>query len=168
MPRDLLNLEDTRMLQWIRCAVWLGTSVVASAAWATDPVAVSQAWARATAVGQDVGAVYMNLESPVDAKLLLVETPLADAAEIHQSSMKDGVMEMRPADCVELPAKTSVSLKPGGYHIMLIGLKQPLKVGDKLPMTLTFKQGEQSSQRQLEVAVQMSADEDAHAQHHHH
>lgn len=102
-------------------------------------VAVTDAWARATVPGQDVGAAYMNLKSDQAAKLVAIKTPVADSVEIHEMSMKNGVMKMRMQEALDLPAGQTVKLEPGGFHLMLIDLKKPLKAGDKIELSLSLK-----------------------------
>jgi copper(I)-binding protein len=80
----------------------------------------------------------MQLQSPVDSKLVEVATPVAKAAEIHSMAQEAGVMKMRAMDSLALPAGKAVELSPGGYHVMLLELVQPLKEGDSVPLVLTF------------------------------
>lgn len=96
-------------------------------------------WAR-PAVGK-TGAVYFvikNSGTTADA-LVRVETDVAEKAQIHTMTMDGNVMRMRELDRLEIPAGQSVAVAPGGIHIMLIGLKAPLKAGDKFPMKLVFE-----------------------------
>ena len=109
----------------------------ATSAHGKDTISVSEPWARSTAPGQAVGAVYLNIKSQRGAKLVKVDSPAAKSAEIHSMSMAGGVMKMQAVDALELPADKPVSLAPGGYHVMLIDLKQPLKVGGKVSLKLT-------------------------------
>ncbi len=130
----------------------LAFSLIANAA--TDTIAITQAWARATAPGQDVGAAYMVLQSPVDATLLEVSSPAADSIEIHKMSMDHGIMKMRMLESLPLPAGKWVKLEPGGFHLMLFDLKTPLKAGMQLSLTMKFK--EKSGKpytRQIQVPV---------------
>ena len=85
-----------------------------------------------------VGAAYMTLKSNVDLTLTSIESEFCDDIEIHSMSMENGVMKMSPVNGIELPAGQSVKLAPGGYHVMLLDLKQPLKAGDSVPVTLTI------------------------------
>jgi periplasmic copper chaperone A len=101
-----------------------------------DGLSVSGAWTRATAPGQTVAGVYLDIESSVAARLVGVSSPAADSAELHLMSMDGGTMRMRAVDEIELPAGKTVSLKPGGYHVMLFGLKGGLKAGEAVPFTL--------------------------------
>ena len=104
-------------------------------------VAISDAWARATAPGQEVGAAYMNLKSAKAAKLVEVKSDAAGSVEIHEMSMKNGVMKMRMLEVLELPAGKLVKLAPGGFHLMLFDLKKPLAAGEKIELSLTLKDG---------------------------
>lgn len=112
------------------------TSLAAQAGGAID---IRNAWARATAPGQEVGAAYMDLKSVADAVLVKAESPAADFVEIHQMSMKNGAMKMRMLEKMPLPAGKVVKLEPGGFHLMLIDLKQPLEAGKKVELTLHIK-----------------------------
>jgi copper(I)-binding protein len=137
----------------------LGILFATLAAQAGQPVELKHAWARATAPGQQVGAAYMELKSATALTLVKVESPLADSVEIHRMAMKDGVMEMRMLEALELPAGEVVKLEPGGIHLMLFDLKQPLKTGASLPLTLNLqdKSGKVSTLK-VELPVKRSAD----------
>jgi len=102
-------------------------------------VTISEAWVRATAPGQKVGAAYMTLQSPQKTKLVYAETKSADEVEIHSMSMTNGIMKMRKLDVLDLQPNKPEKLAPGGFHLMLFGLKAPLKAGDKVTLTLCFK-----------------------------
>jgi periplasmic copper chaperone A len=110
--------------------------VLAGAAGA-DGLSVSGAWTRATAPGQKVAGLYLDIESSGAARLVGVESPAAESAELHLMTMDGGTMRMRAVDAIDLPAGKTVSLKPGGYHVMLFGLKDALKAGGSVPFTLT-------------------------------
>ena len=102
-------------------------------------VTVSEAWARATAPGQDNGAVYLHITSRQDSRILAVTSPAAENAALHSTINEKGVMKMRELDTLMLPAKQEIQLAPGGTHIMLGGLKKPLTAGDNVPLTLTIQ-----------------------------
>jgi len=107
---------------------------------ADDPaIHVHQAWARTTAPGQDVGAVYLMIMSTKDTTLVSVQTDAADHAQIHSMTMDNGVMKMRELDSLPIPAGKMINLLPGGLHLMLVGLKKPLKAGEQVALTLEFK-----------------------------
>jgi copper(I)-binding protein len=134
------------------------TSLTACGA-GTSPaqIKVEEAWARPVPLAGGNGAVYLRLvNSGGEADQLLGgNSPLAQAVEVHKTTMSQGVMKMEPLPSLVVPARGQVELKPGDIHIMLIGLKQPLAVGDHLPLTLHF---EKSSELQLEVQVQEPGD----------
>jgi len=103
---------------------------------------ITQAWSRATPGGAKMGAGYLTIENKGSAadKLVGVSGDIAGKIEVHEMAMNDGVMKMRPLDkglTIE-PGKT-VKLAPGGYHLMMMDLKNPLKQGDKVPVTLQFE-----------------------------
>jgi periplasmic copper chaperone A len=118
-------------------SVIIGFSSAAAVAQSSD-VAITAAWARAMPGGAQTAAAYVTVTSPSDDRLTGVSTPAAQEAQLHSMSMTNGVMQMRPVDGVDLPAGKEVTLKPGGYHIMLMGLAKPLTEGQSFPMTLTF------------------------------
>lgn len=105
---------------------------------ANDGISISDEWVRATP-SREVGAAYLTLQSPHDTALVKVESPAADKVEIHSMTMDDGVMRMRMMDSLPLPAGEAVKLEPGGFHLMLFGLKQPLEAGTQVEFTLHFK-----------------------------
>ena len=103
---------------------------------------ITQAWSRATPGGAKIAGGYLTIENKGSAadRLIGAAVDVAGKVEVHEMSMKDGVMTMRPLDkglAIE-PGKT-VKLAPGGYHLMLMDLKGPLKQGDKVPVTLEFE-----------------------------
>lgn len=102
-------------------------------------IEVSNAWTRATHGEQDVGAAYMTITSNADLTLTSIESSVTEDVEIHSMSMENGVMKMRMLDELPLKANTPVNLSPGGFHLMLFDLENPLKVGDQVRFTLHFK-----------------------------
>lgn len=108
---------------------------------AIHAIEVRQAWSRPSAGGSGVGyMILVNRGTKADA-LVRVESPLAARVEAHRSDMAGGVMTMAPAARVEIPAGGEVTFAPGGYHLMFMGLKRPLKAGDRLPASLSFASG---------------------------
>lgn len=106
------------------------------------PLEIDHPWTRATPDGANVAAGYMTVKNSGATADRLVGGTLdgVQKVEIHEMAMKDGVMTMRPvAGGLEIPASGAVSLKPGSYHVMFIGLAQPLKEGTKVNGTLTFE-----------------------------
>ena len=102
-------------------------------------VQVEGAWARATVAGQQASGAFMTLSAPQGATLEGVSSPAAAAAELHEMAMQGNVMRMRPVATIALPAGQPVELKPGGLHVMLMGLKTPLVAGSTLPLTLRVR-----------------------------
>jgi copper(I)-binding protein len=149
---------------WARAALAAGGALLAAAAQA-QPASVKDAWVRAPAPGQKVVGVYMEIVSRTNAALVAVASPLAARAELHRMALEDGVMKMRPLERIELPAGTAVKLAPGGLHVMLIDLKQPLQRGEKVPLTLTVLQLDSGSRSVLTVRAEVR---DVEAKAHHH
>jgi copper(I)-binding protein len=106
---------------------------------AAAQVAVADPWVRGTVAGQTATGLFMELRSPTATTLVAVASPLAAVVEVHEMKMEGGVMRMGALPRLPLPAGKPVQLQPGGYHVMLMGLKQPLKQGDVVPVTLTFQ-----------------------------
>jgi copper(I)-binding protein len=102
-------------------------------------IEVKEAWIRGTVAEQKVTGAFMDITAKVNAKLLSVSSPIAQQAQIHSMKETNGVMKMFQTENVELPKGKTVKFAPGGYHVMLMGLKHPLKAGQKVPMTLTVQ-----------------------------
>jgi periplasmic copper chaperone A len=114
--------------------------VVAGAALAQPAqIEVNNAWARATPGGTETGAAYVTIQSPTADRLVSVSSPVAKKTELHTMSMQGMVMKMRPLSELDIPAGLPVTLKPGGEHIMLLGLNHPLREGQSFPLTLNFE-----------------------------
>ena len=122
-----------------------------AAAAQTGQVEIKDAWARATPGKAENGAAYLTIETPAPDKLVAVSSPAAKKTTLHTMTMDGGVMKMRPLDGLDVPANQPVTLKPGGIHIMLQGLNEPLQSGKSFPLTLTF---EKAGERKVEVAVE--------------
>ncbi len=131
---------------------------------AKTEVKVFDAWARTTVPGASVSAAYMHIKSARPMKLVKAESPVAGMTEIHQMSMKDGVMNMSAVDAVDIPAGKLVDLRPGGLHVMLMQLKQPIKKGDEIPLTLTF---EDAAKKTIVLDVKAKAQEKDSGSHKH-
>lgn len=113
---------------------------VSGPAHADSGVTVGAPWARATAPSARNGGVFMvvtNGGSEAD-RIVAAQTTAAEKAELHTHQMDGGVMRMRPVDAIDLPPGEAVTLRPGGLHVMLLGLTQPLAQGGRFPVTLTF------------------------------
>jgi len=127
--------------------------LTACVAGSTGPqVSVEDAWARPVPAAGGNGAIFFQLVNTGNEADQLVggETPAAGTVEVHQTKMEEGVMKMEHISGLEVPAKGEVVLKPGGYHVMLIDVNQPLAPGDTLPITLRF---EKSGEMKMDVEV---------------
>ena len=104
------------------------------------PITIVHPYARPTAPGQPVGGAYLRVvnQGPAE-RLVSARTEVAAGVELHSMHMEGDVMRMREIAAVELPAGRSVELKPGGMHLMLVGLKAPLEMGASFPLTLKFE-----------------------------
>ena len=112
----------------------------APSAWAAH-VSVTDAWARATMPGQPVSGAYMKIQADADARLISASSPAAAQVEVHEMKMDGDVMRMREVQALDLPKGKTVSLQPGGYHLMLMSLKQPIVAGEMVPLTLVIESG---------------------------
>ena len=137
------------VLKLIAVAAFLS---IATAAFAqTGQLEISNAWARATPAKAENGVAYLTIRSPTPDRLVSVSSPVAKKAELHTMSMEGMVMKMRPLAGLDIAAGQPVTLKPGGEHIMLLGLSEPLREGQSFPLTLTF---EKAGMREVTVAVE--------------
>ena len=103
-------------------------------------ITIGHPYARATAAGQPTGGGFLSFTNagPAD-KLVSITADVSKSVELHTMTMEGDVMRMRQVDAIELAAGKTVELKPGGYHVMFVGLKAPLKAGDKFPAKLKFE-----------------------------
>ena len=116
-------------------------------------VKVDDAWVRSTVAPQKTTGAFMQLTSAKPVKVVAASSPLAAVVEIHEMKMEDGVMKMRAVDALPLPAGQPVALKPGSYHVMLMGLKAPIKAGETVPLTLTVE-GEDKQRSNVEIKAE--------------
>lgn len=144
--------------------------VVACAALASDYIQgqlhVMQPWSRPLPPVSTNGAAYLSVMNVGDTadKLVSVSTPAAERAELHTHIMDGGVMKMRQVDSVDIPAGAKTVLEPGGLHIMLFGLKQPLVEGKSYPLTLGF---EHAGEIQVDVMIMQPESDGSRMQHDH-
>ena len=136
----------SKSLAFAACLLIAGAAVAQ-----TGQVELKDAWARATPGKAENGAAYLTIVSPGADRLVSVSTPVAKKAELHTMTTEGGVMKMRPLAGVDVPAGQPVTLKPGGAHIMLMGLNQSLQAGQSFSLTLSF---EKAGQREVTVAVE--------------
>ena len=136
----------------IKLVAFAAGLVLATAALAqTNQLEVTSAWARATPAKAENGVAYLTIRSSTPDRLVSVSSPVAKKAELHTMSMEGMVMKMRPLAGLDIAAGQPVTLKPGGEHIMLLGLSEPLREGQSFPLTLTF---EKAGMREVIVAVE--------------
>ncbi|PWC39243.1 copper chaperone PCu(A)C [Azospirillum sp. TSO35-2] len=133
------------------------TLLGAGAAWAhaykAGPIEIDHPWARATAPSAPNGGAFLSLTNTgtTEDRLVAASTPVAEKAELHTHINDNGVMRMRPVDGIAVGPGAPVKLAPGGLHVMLLGLKQPLVKGAHFPLTLRF---EKAGSVEVEVAVE--------------
>ncbi len=128
---------------------WLCASIALA-----QSVDVKDAWIRGTVPAQKVTGAFMEITGKSAARLVRVESAVAGSVEIHNMSMQNGVMKMFPVDGVEVPAGKTVKLAPGGYHVMMMGLKQQMKPGERVPLKLTFELANKQRES-LELSVEV-------------
>jgi len=117
---------------------------------------VKDPWERGTVVQQKATGAFMQLTSTPGGKLVSAQSPVAGVVEIHEMAMEGSVMKMRAIPGLDLPAGKAVDLKPGGYHVMLMDLKQQLKEGDTVALTLVVE-GKGGKRETLEVKAPVKA-----------
>jgi len=113
--------------------------LVSAAVLAQTTVQVEDPWVRGTVTGQPATGAFMRLTPTAHARLVAARSPVAGVVEIHEMAMDGDVMKMRQIPSLDLASGHTMDLKPGGYHVMLMSLKQPLKGGQSVPLTLVFE-----------------------------
>jgi copper(I)-binding protein len=116
-------------------------------------VTVKDAWVRGTVPAQTTTGAFMTITSTSEAKLVGAASPVAKMVEIHESMMHGGTAQMHEVASVALPAGKPVQLKPGGHHVMLMGVSKPLKPGETVPITLTVEEKGKRSAIEVKAAV---------------
>jgi len=129
-------------------------SIMAASAAAQAQVQVKEPWVRATVPHQTATGAFMQLQSAQDARLVEARSPVAGAVELHEMKMDKDVMRMRPVKSIDIPAGKGAELKPGGYHVMLMGLKKQVKEGESVPLTLVVE-GKDGKRQTIEVQAQV-------------
>ncbi|WP_456446383.1 copper chaperone PCu(A)C [Thiolapillus sp.] len=119
---------------------------------AADDVDVSKPWAREVPPGLTTSAGFLTLHNKgsKEHRLVAAESPAAGMVELHTHINDNGVMRMRPVDDIPIPSGGMAELKPGGYHLMLMMLKKPLKSGQTMPITLEFEDG---SKKEIQAEI---------------
>ena len=154
---DIINKMCSHGLAIGAAIVMTASSLLFSAAYAADGPMIMEAWARPSIGSTGNSAAYMKVMNHGDAadRLVDAKSDVARKTELHTHIMEDNIARMRRVEGgVEVPAKGNVEFKPGGLHVMLIGLKSKLAEGDSFPLTLVF---EKKGEVVVDVKVQKSA-----------
>lgn len=117
---------------------------------------IEQVWARATPPGVSVGGAYLTIvnDGPAD-ELVELSSPVSQSTEMHRTTMKGSLMEMRQVEKLPVQAHSRVRFEPGTLHVMLLNLKQPLTEGQHFPLKLRFAH---AGERTVEVVVRALGD----------
>jgi copper(I)-binding protein len=135
-PPNRKDLVMNIALRWLLAA----TVVATGSAQAQTAPKVEAAWARPTVEGQKAGGGFLRITGGAAAdRLLSASAPVSPSVELHTMAMEGNVMRMRPVQGIDVPAGSIVELKPGGLHLMFMGLSQPMKNGESFPLTLRFE-----------------------------
>jgi hypothetical protein len=142
------------------------------AATAQAQVTVKDPWIRGTVAQQSATGLFAQITSAQGGRLVAGSSPVAGVVEIHEMKMEGSTMRMRAIPGLELPAGQAVELKPGGHHLMLMDLKQPLKTGESVPVSLVIERaGGQRETVQVQAVVRAmpgtTAAKDGHGHHGH-
>ena len=150
----LYFLQDFRMKFSVRC-MCIAISCLAAAS-VQAQVTVTNAWVRATVPQQKATGAFMQLNAAKDTSLVSISSSVSAAAEVHEMSVENDVMKMRQVPALALPAGKTVALQPGGFHVMLLDLKQPARAGDTVLLTLVFA-GKDGKRETLQVKAPVRA-----------
>ena len=121
----------------------------------TANVDVKDAWVRSSVPGQMGTGAFMKITAKTGTQLVGLSSPVAGVVEVHEMKMDKDIMRMRALPALALPVGKTIELKPGGYHVMLMDLKQPLLKDSKVPLTLMFKNAK-GVQTRMELTVPVS------------
>ena len=141
----------------INMLVMAGLLAFGAAAAQAQQVVVEKPWVRATVPQQKATGAFFSLRAAEDSRLVSVSSPAAGLVQIHEMAMQGDVMKMRELDAgLPLPAGKTVELSPGGFHVMMMDLKAPIKAGDIVPLTLVFE-GKDKKRQTVEVKAEVRA-----------
>lgn len=147
----------SKLFRTLACSLMLAAGAAAAHNHGTKAgdLTIEDPWARASAGGQTNGAAYLKIKNAgATDKLLAASAPVANVVELHTHVTEGTVMRMRKVEAIDVTGGTTTELKPGGLHVMLIGLKAPLKAGEKFPLTLRF---ERAGEVKVDVEVRAGA-----------
>jgi periplasmic copper chaperone A len=152
-PKEVFIMSKSLIHTTRACAAIL---LATCASLATAQTTVKDPWVRGTVAQQQATGMFARITSASGGKLVSASSPVAKVVEIHEMAMEGDVMKMRAISGLDLPAGKAVDLSPGGYHVMLLDLKQVLKAGDKVPVTLVIE-GKDGKRETLEVSAPVRA-----------
>ena len=144
-----LNVLIAAALAALSALCVAGTSAYA------QTIEVKDAWVRSTVEGQQGTGAFMKITARETVRLVGISSSMAGIAEVHEMKLENDVMKMRRLSVLVFPAGKTVELKPGGYHVMLMDLKQPLPKGSTMPLTLRFKDAKGADSK-VELTVPVS------------
>jgi copper(I)-binding protein len=150
-------------------AGWMGLgALLVTAQCMAGEVTVSDVWSRATAPGQEATVVGLRITSQKEARMVAVSSPVSEA-QMHSMVHENGMMKMRKLDSLALPARQEIVLGAGGDHLMLVGLKKPLKAGEIVPLTLTVEFADKRTEKvEIKAEVKpLTHVREMHDHHHH-
>ncbi len=137
--------------------ITLSLCLLAAATLAQAQVTIHAPWVRGTVPMQQASGAFMQLSADKTTRLVAAQSPVAKVAELHEMVMDNNVMKMRQIPGLDIVPGSTLDLKPGGFHIMLIELKQQLKGGDVVPITLIFEDTQTKKQFTQEVQAPVTA-----------
>lgn len=140
----------------IKTLATLALAALLATPFAHAQTTVTDAWVRGTVAQQKATGMFATISSAQGGRLVAASSPVAGVVEIHEMAMQGNVMRMRAIDALDLPAGKPVALEPGGYHVMLIDLKQPLAAGQTVPVTLVIE-GADGKREMVEVQAPVRA-----------
>lgn len=137
----------SKLIQALATAAITLASTVSFAQNTLGELSFQDPWIRGSVAGQKNGAGYLVIQNKgtIPSALQSVNSDRADRVELHTIVREDGVAKMREVKQIEVPAQGSVTLQPGGYHVMFIGLTQPFKEGESIPVKLNFANGQSAT-----------------------
>jgi len=137
--------------------ITLSLCLLAAATLAQAQVTIHAPWVRGTVPMQQASGAFMQLSADKTTRLVAAQSPVAKVVELHEMVMDNNVMKMRQVPGLDIVPGSTLDLKPGGFHIMLIELKQQLKGGDVVPITLVFEDTQTKKQFTQEVQAPVTA-----------
>ena len=138
------------------CQVAIAAFLLSTACAALAQTTATDPWVRGTVPQQKATGMFVQLTSAQGGRLVSASSPAAGVVEIHEMAMDGNVMRMRAVSAIELPAGKVVELKPQGYHVMLMALKQPLKEGETVAVTLEIE-GKDGKRESLKINAPVRA-----------